>query len=181
MVFWLVFLFTLVMKSILSFEIIFCFILMSNRPDYVTYLIYLPENNTPHSPPPPLLRTELLECIMSKILYTYLFTHVYKCTLFFWNFTLRLGLENQHAYVLCTPERFIFIWSTLRNEAKYKVEQLPVLWNMENKSRQNVCLHVASCITSEFSQCISHWSHQLESRRSTTYDRKSNAFFQLFL
>ena len=55
---------------------------------------------------------------------------------------------------------------------KYKVEQLPVLWNMENKSRQNFCL--ASCITLVD-------VHQ-STRVLQVYDhnRKSVAFSQVF-
>ena len=136
--------------------------------DYVTH-IFQKKKYTPLPPPPPLLRIELLECIMSKILHTNLFTGpVYTNThFFFWNFTSS-GLQNQHAYYAC--------WNTLSSyevicitRQKYKVEQLPILRNMENKSRQNVCL--ASCITSEFSRCISH----------SNWNRKSVAFFRVFL
>ena len=85
---------------------------------------------------------------------------------------MKISMRIMHA------ERFVFIWSNLHNEVKYKVEQLPVLWNMENKSRQNVC--PASCIASEFSQCISHWSRQLESRRSTITIENQLHFFDYF-
>ena len=83
--------------------------------------IFLPEKIHPSAPPPPFLRTELLECIMSKILHTNLFTHVYKCALFF---NLKFHLENQHAYYAC--------WKVLSSyevicimRQKYEVEQLP--------------------------------------------------------
>ena len=60
---------------------------------------------------------------------------------------------------------------------KYKAEQLPVLWNIENKSRQNVCL--ASCITSVDVHLI---SHSTGSGISQVYDhnRKSFAIFWIF-
>ena len=57
---------------------------------------------------------------------------------------------------------------------KYKVEQFPILWNMENKSRQIFCL--ASC-TALLSMSINHSTGVLQ-----VYDhnRKSVAFSQVF-
>ena len=59
----------------LSVGIICCFILVSNRPKTMSH-IFSRKKYTP-LPPPPLQRTELLECIMSKILHTNLSTRVY--------------------------------------------------------------------------------------------------------
>ena len=162
------------MESILSVEIICCFILISNRPKTMSHISYIFQKKI--HPTPPLLRTELLECIMFEILHTYI--SIYPC-IQMRTFFLKFHLEAwQSACALCTPEGFVFIWSNLHNEAKYKVEQLPVLWNMENKSKQNVC--PASCITSEFSQCISHSSRQLESCRSTITIENQLHFFDYF-
>ena len=59
--------------------------------------IYLPEKI--YSPPNTLLRTDILECIMYKILHINLFTHIAVYALFF----LKFHLENQHAYYTRNP------------------------------------------------------------------------------
>ena len=71
----------------LSVGIICCFILVSNRPKTMSH-ISSRKRYTP-APPLPLQRTELLECIMSKILHTNL--PVYTNVHFF-------SEVNQHAY-----------------------------------------------------------------------------------
>ena len=64
-------------------------------------------------------------------------------------FLLKFHLENQHTYCLYSTQNPLFSYEVICiTRQKDKVEQLPNLWNMENKSRQNVCLRVASCITS---------------------------------
>ena len=87
-------------------------------------------------------------------------------------FFLKFQLENQHAYytwnlsyeVICITRQ------------KYKVEQLPILWNWENESKQDVCL--ASCI---ISVDVNHSSViQLESCRSTITIENLLHFLQYF-
>ena len=79
-------------------------------------------------------------------------------------FFLKFHLKNQHTYYLQYST-----WNPLYSyevicitRQKDKVEQLPDLWNMEHKSRQNVCL--ASCITSvDVRHTDTVWVTQLES------------------
>ena len=82
--------------------------------DYVTYIF----QKIIH-PSPPLLRTKLLERIMSKILHINLFTCVYKCT-------NQLQISRSMRNTLSSYEVICI------TRQKYKVEQLPILWNMEN-------------------------------------------------
>ena len=93
---------------------------------------------------------------------------------FFWKlkFTSKVSIRNIHGTLCFHMKCKICITSQ-----KYKVEQLPVLWNTENKPRQNVCL--ASCITSVDVHLI---SHSTGSGISQVYDhdRKSFAFFWVF-
>ena len=80
---------------------------------------------------------------------------------------------------------------------KYKVEQLPVLWNIENKSRQNVCLpceqrspiweisahRVMFAWLHASLQSMSTWSVtqlEVESRRSTITIENHLHFFEYF-
>ena len=68
-------------------------------------------------------------------------------------FSPEISPGNQHAYYMHVG-RFLFIYGVISiTSQNYEVEQLllPVLSNMENKSRQNVCL--TSCIISGFSRC----------------------------
>ena len=60
----------------LSVGIICCFILVSNRPKTMSHI------SSRKKYTPPLQRTELLECIVSKILHTNLSTHVFKFAFF---------------------------------------------------------------------------------------------------
>ena len=102
----------------LSVEIICCFTLVSNRPKTIDVTYIFQKKYTRLRPL--LLRTELLECIMSKILHTNLFIRVYKCALFF----LKFQLGNRHVYYA--------LWNALSSykvicitRQKYEVEQLP--------------------------------------------------------
>ena len=63
---------------------------------------------------------------------------------FFRHFTSKIGIRIVYKY--STPNPLFSYEVICITRQKDKVEQLPNLWNMENKSRQNVCL--ASCITS---------------------------------
>ena len=165
----------------LSVGIICCFILVSNRPKTMSH-ISSKKKNTPHSPPPPPHHFKELDCLsvscLKYCIQIYLPVYTITNALFSpWNFTLEIGMR-----IICTPERFLFIYEVICiTRQNYEVEQLPilpVLWNMENKLRQNVCQ--TSCITSEFSRCITI-SHSTGISQVYDHDRKSVAFFRIFL
>ena len=163
------------MESILSVEIICCFSLMSNRPKTMSHIRYIfQKKNTPHSPTSKNWIAWVYHVI--NIAYKSIYQCIQMRTFFSEISPWELRLENQHAYYAHRNALSSYELICLTRQ-KYKVEQLPVLWNMENKSRQNVCL--ASCITSEFSRCISH-SRQLESRRSTITIENQLYFFDYF-
>ena len=112
--------------------------------------IFIPEKNTLHSPPPPPHFKELNCSSVSCLKYCiqiYLPTYT-NAHFFFWG---EISMR-----IICTLERFLFIWSNLHNETKLRSWTTPYsqfyeTWSI-NLSRQNVCL--TSCIASEFSRCI---------------------------
>ena len=149
-----------------------CFILVSNRPKTMSHISSRKKYTPP--PPSPLQRTELLECIMSKILHTNLSTLVYikMCNFFFWNFTLEISMR-----IICTPEHFLFIWSNLHNETKIcnwttPYSQFYETWRI-NQGKIFAKLHASLQSSVDVSLSVT----QLESRRSSTITIENQLHF----
>ena len=72
---------------------------------------------------------------------------------------------------------FAFIWNKCNLHIKTKIQSwtTPSLWNMENKSRQNVCL--ASCITTVN---VHHISHSTGILQVYDHNQKYVASFRVF-
>ena len=92
------------------------------------------------------------------------------------------SVYNMHHFCENSPRKLVCVIYTgcfvsyeviFITRQKYKVEQLPVLWNTENKSRQNVCL----------ASSMSIWSVtqlEVESHRSTITIENHLHFFEYF-